>query len=382
MDEAILLEEFEALERELDSDHDIHSEDPLIPEKWPQKDLFICDVADAVLKDIIPTMEHPFYSLSKKPDMKVRRYEHRGNWLEITPSYKGMATIYDKDILIYAVSQVMAKLKNYKEVYRVINGIRYTCIENIRDRVGSTIRISAREILMFTNRGTSGSDYDALVDALERLDGTRIKTNIVVEDEQETDFIGFLRRATIRRKFGGHGRLLWVDITLSDWILDAIEERQVLTLHRDYFRLSKPTERRIYELARKHCGHKQEWEIGTSMLHKKSGSQGNIRLFRQALKKLAEHNHLPDYRVEFGESEDKVKFINRKTWWPKEGNNELAKFSPDIVEAAKKVAPAYDVYYLEQLFREWWAKSCRPAPKDLKAAFVGFCRKVQARQSI
>ena len=31
-------------------------------------DLFICDVADAALKDLIPQMEHPFYSLSKKPD--------------------------------------------------------------------------------------------------------------------------------------------------------------------------------------------------------------------------------------------------------------------------------------------------------------------------
>jgi hypothetical protein len=30
----------------------------LIPEKYPQGDLFICDVADAILKDILPQMEH------------------------------------------------------------------------------------------------------------------------------------------------------------------------------------------------------------------------------------------------------------------------------------------------------------------------------------
>ena len=56
-------------------------------------------------------MEHPFYSLSKKPETTVRRYEHKGNWIEITPSVKGLATIYDKDILIYCISQIMAKLK-------------------------------------------------------------------------------------------------------------------------------------------------------------------------------------------------------------------------------------------------------------------------------
>ena len=67
----------------------------------------MCDVADAVLKDIIPQMEHPFYALSKKPEMTIRRYEHNGNWVEIIPSFKGLATIYDKDILIYCISQLV-----------------------------------------------------------------------------------------------------------------------------------------------------------------------------------------------------------------------------------------------------------------------------------
>jgi hypothetical protein len=42
-----------------------------------------------------------------------------------------------------------------------------------------------------------------------------------------------------------------------------------LTLNRDYFRLRKPIERRIYEIARKHCGRKKEWSIGLALLHKK-----------------------------------------------------------------------------------------------------------------
>jgi len=71
----------------------------LLPERHPDEDLFICDVADAVLKDLMPQMEHPFYALSKKPETSIRRYEHNGNWIEITPSVKGLATIYDKDIL-------------------------------------------------------------------------------------------------------------------------------------------------------------------------------------------------------------------------------------------------------------------------------------------
>ena len=70
--------------------------DSLLPDRHPQPDFFICDVADAVLKDLLPSMEHPFYALSKKPDTAIRRYEHGKTWIEIVPSAKGQATIYDQ----------------------------------------------------------------------------------------------------------------------------------------------------------------------------------------------------------------------------------------------------------------------------------------------
>ena len=215
---------------------------PLLPDRHPQHDLFICDVADAVLKDVMQQMEHPFYSLSKKPETAVRRYEHNGNWIEITPSVKGLATIYDKDILIYCISQIMAKLKR-------------------GEPVSQRVRISSRDLLIFTNRGTSGRDYMALIEALDRLEGTRIRTNIVTGEDEEIDGFGLIDASSIRRKHGLDGRLLWCEIKLSDWVFNAIRAQEVLTLHRDYFRLRKPIERRVYELARKHCGQQDEWRV-------------------------------------------------------------------------------------------------------------------------
>jgi len=41
-------------------------ENSLLPERHPQHDLFICDVSDAVLKDAMQFLEHPFYSLFQK----------------------------------------------------------------------------------------------------------------------------------------------------------------------------------------------------------------------------------------------------------------------------------------------------------------------------
>src|SRR5258708_4905784 len=136
----------------------------LLPARHGKGDLFICDVADAVLKDIMPQMEHPFYSLSKKPETTIRRYEHNDHWLEVTPTVRGLATIYDKDILIYSISQLMEKLKR-------------------KEPIGPRVRISGHDLLVFANRGTAGKDYNALCEALARLEGTRIRTNIPTGDK-------------------------------------------------------------------------------------------------------------------------------------------------------------------------------------------------------
>src|SRR5580693_5051570 len=274
----------------------LKKQDQLLPAKHINGDLFVCDVADAALKDLIPQMEHPFYSLSKKPDTAIRKYEHNGNWLQIVPSVKGLATIYDKDILIYCISQIMEKLKR-------------------EEKVSQRVRITSYDLLVFTNRGTSGRDYDALCEAIDRLAGTRITTNIRTGDEEQRDSFGLIDAASIRRQHGLDGRLLWVEIKLSDWVFNAIRSREVLTLHRDYFRLGKPLERRVYELARKHCGRQPSWTVSLEILLKKSGSQSPMKRFRQMVKHIAKHDHLPDYRVSFNEGTDQATFYNRESWW-------------------------------------------------------------------
>ena len=326
---------------------------PLLPDRHPQHDLFICDVADAVLKDVMQHMEHPFYSLSKKPETSVKRYRNGGHWLEITPSVKGLATIYDKDILIYCISQIMAKLKH-------------------GEPVSPRVRINSHELLIFTNRGTSGREYISLMDALDRLEGTRIRTNIVSGDEEQIDGFGLIDASSIRRKQGLDGRLLWCEVKLSDWVFNAIKNEEVLTLHRDYFRLRKPIERRVYELARKHCGQQKSWKITLKHLLMKSGSQSPEKRFRQMIKQLAVHDHLPDYQVFFDEVADMVVFTNRGTMTPPfliEGH--IPPLKSETYDRARQAAPGWDVRHLESEWRDWIVE----APRDVDAAFVGFCRK-------
>ena len=331
----------------------------LLPERHPQDDLFICDVADAVLKDVMPQMEHPFYSLSKKPETAVRRYEHNGHWVEITPSVKGLATIYDKDILIYCISQIMHKLRDGEEVSR-------------------RVRLNSRDLLVFANRGTSGKDYQALVQAVDRLAGTRISTNIQTGDEEQYDTFGLIDAASIRRKHGNDGRLLWCELKLSEWVFNAIRAQEVLTLHKDYFRLRKPIERRVYEIARKHCGRQPTWSINLDLLHKKSGSKSSLKEFRRSLRHLVEHDHLPDYSISFKGDTDLLVFVNWGTMYKEVQVVEAAArivLEAATYEEARDAAPGWDIYHLEGEWKAWMSDGGLDAPKNPDRAFVGFCRK-------
>ncbi len=327
----------------------------LLPEKHPQNDLFICDVADAVLKDIMPQMEHPFYSLSKKPDTQIRRYEHNGSWLEITPSVKGMATIYDKDILIYAISQIVAKL-------------------NRGEKIQQRVKINCHEVLMFTNRGTAGKDYLSLIEAIDRLAGTRISTNISAGDEEEYNNFGLIDQGSIRRKNGLNGRLLWVELKLSDWVFDAISNAKVLTLHRDYFRLRKPIERRVYEIARKQCGNQKSWSIRLELLLKKSGSKSRLKEFRRSIKEICKTDHLPDYSIYLDGSNDQVTFTNRMKYKQKGKLQRPSFSSTNIYETAKKYTGGEDVYAWENDWINYWIESGSPTLQNPDAAFIGFCK--------
>lgn len=42
------------------------------------------------------------FSLSTRPDRRILNYEHNGVEITVTPSVRGLATIHDKDILIFA----------------------------------------------------------------------------------------------------------------------------------------------------------------------------------------------------------------------------------------------------------------------------------------
>jgi plasmid replication initiation protein len=170
-------------------------------------------------------------------------------------------------------------------------------------------------------------------------------------------------------------RMVAIKITLSEWLYNAVCGFEVLTLHRDYFRLRQPMERRIYELARKHCGANEKWTVRLETLKTKIGTTALLNKFRFNIRKLVETNRLPDYKISL--SDDAVTFTSRKTS-ANDGNVRLPRIRPETFEKARQVAPGWDIYCLEREWRDWIAG--KEEPKNPDAAFVAFCHNKHQRE--
>lgn len=339
----------------VENDGDARS--PLLPDRYPTPDFFVCDIFDAAPKGDMASMEHPIFSLSTKPDKRPRRYEHNGQFVEITPSVLGLATIHDRDVLIYCISQLIAAVNEGREI-------------------SSTVRFKAHDLLIATNRMTNGQGYEGLKAAVERLRGTTISTNIITGGTEQLDVFGLIDRAKIVRQTRD-GRMQEVEIELSEWVFNAIRHKEVLTLHRNYFRLRKPLERRIYEIARKHCGSKREWKIRLELLHTKCGSNSTSREFKRLVQGIVEndaaHDHMPDYSVRI--DGEMVIFVNKGTMYARtEERAGAVTLKSESYEVAREVAPGWDVYALEQEWRNWMAVGGLEPPKNPDKAFLGFAR--------
>ena len=330
---------------------------PMLPVRHAPN-LFSIDVSSISLKDVQQQMEFPFFSLSKRPSHTFLRYEDRhGNSLEIIPSGLGLPTIYDKDVLIYAISQIMERLNRGEPASR-------------------RLILYASDMLEFANRTKGGKDYKALDDAIARLRGCSIRTNIRTANIYQTSVFGLIERGDLIRKYGFNGRLQHVEVTLSEWLWNAIEARQVLTLHPDYFRLRQPLERRIYEIARKHCGKQSEWQINLDMLREKCGARTILRQFRQAVRKLAAAGDLLDYTVAYDAERDIVIFRRMEgsliDHVPTPNSRSEIELPESVAtEARRRYGPTVDLAAAERDWRRWMGrKGVRPS--NPAALFLSF----------
>jgi plasmid replication initiation protein len=348
------------------------SHPPLLPDRHPNRDFFIADIFDALpVKNDRHTMEHPFFTLSTKPDIRTVEYNRDGVKIRLNPHNEfGLPTMMDKDILLYVGSLLMAEINQGR-------------------RPPKTMRFSAHDLMITTNRMTNGQAYAQLKNAFERITGCLITTDIKTSEIRQSEGFHILERYRIVESSHDNRRMVRLEVTVSDWFYNALLGKEVLTINREYFRLRKPLERRLYELARKHCGKQPQWEIMLENLKDKCGALSPLKKFRFQLKQIIETDHVPDYQIAL-DDKDKVTFTNRY-WAVKQlasAQGELPGFEalPRISDAAlrrgarmaEEAGTGWDYGEIREQFTEQLMDGFRP--KNINGAFIGFVKSKVAKR--
>lgn len=265
-------------------------------------------------------MAFPFFALSKNAWMKPLSYSTPTVSIEVRPSMRGVATIYDKEIVLYIASLMASKLDQ-------------------GSTVAQDFTFTAHDLFSVTGANHSARSYARLADALERLQGTQIRTNIEAGGEGEEGFFSWLSEARLQYARSGKGekRLKAVKVRLCDWLFRAIlRDRQVLDYAATYFQLG-PIERRIYEVARSTCVEGDDLEIDIKTFRLQIGFQNQLSNFRTAMRQIADENSIPDYSLELVEEEpDEEKTVAKRG---RRANNikvVIRKRSPESLEHAEE----------------------------------------------
>ena len=244
-----------------------------------QLELFRALPGDLAPRDAQDLMAYPFFSLAKTH--RVTPIDYRANDIairvEAVPEH-GMATIWDADVLIWAASQIV----------------------HARDAGLRTSRLMAAspyEILTFIGRGVSARDYHRLKAALDRLQSTTVATSLRQMSERRMHRFSWINEWNERAD--GSGRAEGIDLIVPDWFYRAVlDEALVLTIDREYFKLTGGLERWLYRIVRKHAGRQAAgWRFDFRHLHSKSASLSPFKRFALELRNLVRRQPLPGYRL-------------------------------------------------------------------------------------
>jgi len=211
--------------------------------------------------------------------------------------------------------------------------------------------------------------------ALARLKGASITTNIKTNKRQITEGFGLIDNYRVVESSRVKDRMIRLEITLSDWFYNSILGKEVLTINRDYFRLRKPLERRLYEIARKQCGRNSEWSIGLGKLRERVGSTSSPAKFKFFINQQVGFDHLPDYTLSLSDRD--IVTFKRRTAAPLLDLDDLQSLKPETIakgaHIVQQAGTGWDYQEIRSQFTQQLMGGFRPSKPD--GAFIEFVKK-------
>ena len=223
----------------------------------------------------------PFFALKKARQLEPMNFSAEGVNIELSAGKHGIATIYDKEILLYVASIMI----------------------DLLDRGGTTsrtIRFTAHDLFRITGNNASKRSYAYLIDALRRLRNTVVETNIVTGGEETETNFSWLDQFKVgyANDVNGEKRVKYIEVTVCDWFYRAVHrDRRLAAYDLGYFDLA-PIERRLYELAMFNCQPGQTYRLELEEVAQRMGcGLTRIRATRSEIARIAEKDSLPEYSL-------------------------------------------------------------------------------------
>lgn len=258
------------------------------PKGDQQADFFVPTLYDVGTRDSRGIMDVAVFRLSKKdhrPNSRIT-YDLPDGHVTVTSGVHGMASVWDYDIVLMAISHLTESMNRFRE--------------GKGEKPGPNFRPHVGDVLKFCRRDNGGKQKDSIVGALERLGSTfvsierkkKVKNKSVTINEGENLIAKFSAITN-----DDTGKVEFIEIKVADWMYREVTEGKnpdVLTVHPDYFLIDPGIGRFLYRLARRAAG-KTTATWGFRTIYERSGSTAQFFEFSRMLRGIIKANDLPEY---------------------------------------------------------------------------------------
>ncbi|ECS2986266.1 replication initiator protein A [Salmonella enterica subsp. enterica serovar Virchow] len=261
------------------------------PKGDEQKDFFVPTLYDVGARDTRNIMDVAVFRLSKRNRRagEVITYELPDGVVKVSAGAAGMASIWDYDLVLMAISHLTEAMNRYRE--------------GKGDKPGRTFRPHIGDVLKFLRRADGGKQKADLVETCLRLNTTHVAVQRVrkgrngrmVSVSEGEPLIASYKVVTNPTTNAPE----FLEIDVAKWMYQEVTEGKnpdVLTVHPDYFLIDPGIGRFVYRLARQAAGRSTAtWNFQT--IYERSGSAGTLKKFTENLRKIITSDTLPEYNL-------------------------------------------------------------------------------------
>lgn len=227
------------------------------------------------LRDDMDIMSLPFFASEKGPAIRYMKAqidtEKDNAWVEIKGNDDGIATMWDKRVLIHIRTMIDQAIREGKEV-------------------SQTVTFAPYDFFRAIGSGTGKTEYRNFEKSLDRLQGTTVKSSVDTDEVRGRHGRSWIQSYDfIEAKTSRGTRRSGVRVTLSDWLFAKwMEEGKTLAVPPEYFKIKSGIEMRIYELCRKFVGHQRiPVRMNLALFHERlNASRGRALDVKYAIKRI------------------------------------------------------------------------------------------------